>query len=153
VLTGTRNCFVVSWFNNTAVCPLQKGFLCGSDCISIVLQVMLPYVWRLLTLQFEEQIGTEELCGVSSIQVQMSLSFLQSKHDIYVFPFCPLQNVIEIFFLFFCILFFYLALLTLFFFLQNFGDFFHDTCFPDVLPINSCCSANFTNSLRPASYD
>jgi len=44
----------------------------------VVLEVMLPYVWRLLTLQFEEPTGTEEFLGVASIQVEMSLSFLQS---------------------------------------------------------------------------
>jgi hypothetical protein len=43
---------------------------------------MFPYVLRLLTLQFEEPTGTEEFLGVSSIKVQMSVSFLSSKYDI-----------------------------------------------------------------------
>jgi len=81
---------------------------------------MLLYVWRLLTLQFEEPTGTEEFLGVSSIQVEMSLSFLQSKRDIYVLPFCPLLNLSLKFFL----LFFYVVLLTMFSFYKIFGDIF-----------------------------
>jgi hypothetical protein len=57
------------------------------------------------------------------------------------------------FFLFFCLLFFYMALLTVFFFTKCLVSFFHDTCFPNVLPMNSCSLANFTNSLRPVNYD
>lgn len=75
-------------------------------------------------LQFEEPAGTEEFLGVSSIQVEMTLNFLQSKHDIYVLPFCPLLNLSLKFFLLFCILFFYMPLLTMFSFYKIFGYIF-----------------------------
>jgi hypothetical protein len=54
----------------------EEGFLYGSDHILVVLQVMFPYVLRLLTLQFEEPTGKEEFLGASSILVQMFVSFL-----------------------------------------------------------------------------
>ena len=72
----------------------KEGLLCGSNCILVVLQVMLLYELRLLILQLEEPTRTEEFWGgffLSSANVfelssvitwYLCISFLSSAESV-----------------------------------------------------------------------